>query len=115
MGHDPRGVVPRPRGPDAAGVPRGECRLLPCATFRRLHEEQPAGSHFAAGWGVARVDSTGRELQHAGSDGWWFAVIAIAPGRDAAIPAATNVGGTRGEQACDDAVRLGRALVLRPD
>ena len=92
---------------------RGDCRLLSCATFQRLHVEQPAGSHFAAGWGVARVDSGGPELQHAGSDGWWYAVIVISPARDAAILAATNVGGTRGAEVCDDAVRLGRRLVGR--
>ena len=92
---------------------RGDCRLLACPTFSRLHEEQPPGSHFAAGWGVARDDSIGTMLQHAGSDGWWYAAITIAPERDRAILIATNVGGERAEEACEDAYRLAWKAAFR--
>ena len=90
---------------------RGRCRLLSCASFDRLHAEQPPDSHFAAGWGVARGDSLGPELQHVGSDGWWYAVIVIAPNRDVAMLAAANIGGERGQDACMDAMMLARRRI----
>ena len=89
---------------------RGQCRLLSCASFARLHAEQPEGSHFAAGWGVTREDSGDVVLQHAGSDGWWFATIAIVPARDEAIVVAANIGGERGEPACRDATRMAQRV-----
>ncbi len=82
---------------------RGRCHLLSRESFRRLHAEVPPGSHFAAGWGVAHSDSLGTALEHAGSDGFWYAVIVLSSKLDAAILIATNVGPSRGERVCDDA------------
>jgi len=89
---------------------RGCCRLLSRDSFRRLHAETLPGSHFAAGWGVACDDTLGTLLEHAGSDGFWYAVILIAPRLDEAILTAANIGPARGEKACFDALRLALRL-----
>ncbi len=93
---------------------RGRCCLLSRESFRRLHAETPPRSHFAAGWGVMRSDSLGTTLVHAGSDGFWYAVIVVAPRLDAAILIATNIGVSRGERACDEGVRRMFRLVRGP-
>jgi CubicO group peptidase (beta-lactamase class C family) len=84
--------------------------LLSAESLARLHQAQPEGSAFAAGWGVARMESW-TELQHAGSDGWWFAAIVLDPGRDLALLAACNMGGAAGQEACDEALMAARGLV----
>lgn len=86
----------------------GRYRLLSPASFQRLHRETLPESSFASGWGVAREDSLGVLLEHVGSDGWWMAMIVLAPQRGVAFLAATNAGDASGEAACNDALRLGR-------
>ncbi len=88
---------------------QGRCRLLSRATFRHLHEAAP-GSAYACGWGAGTYEGLGPVLQHAGSDGSWYATIGLAPERSLAILTATNVGDPAGGQACGEAVA---ALVKR--
>jgi hypothetical protein len=52
---------------------------------------------------LERKWANGRTLMHNGSNTMFFAVIWAAPKRNCAIVVATNVGGDKAEQACDDA------------
>jgi CubicO group peptidase (beta-lactamase class C family) len=91
----------------ARGEPGG---WLAPATFALLHTPAP-GSSYAFGWGVAeRSWAGGRVLQHAGSNTMWYATVWIAPERNIALFAVTNVGGDAGAQGTDAAVA---ALVRR--
>jgi CubicO group peptidase (beta-lactamase class C family) len=65
--------------------------LLKPETFQQLHKDRYAQS-YALGWGVhERSWAGGLALQHSGSNTMWFANIWIAPQRNAALLAATNV------------------------
>jgi len=78
--------------------------LLEPASFTQLHRDH-FGQGYALGWGlVERSWAGGRALTHAGSNRRWYAVIWIAPARDAAFLAATNCGAEGGFGACDAAV-----------
>jgi CubicO group peptidase (beta-lactamase class C family) len=83
--------------------PRGD-KLLKPETFERLHTP-PAGGDYAMGWIVTeRPWAGGRVLAHSGSNTMWYATVFIAPKRDVAFLAVTNIGGTAGQQACDEAL-----------
>ena len=78
---------------------RGRGALLGAATYRFLHARQGEGE--ALGWSV-EADMAGRQgpiLQHAGSDGNWYAAVALFPetrdGVLAAANAARSMGGDR--------------------
>ena len=78
--------------------------LLGPDSFAKLHQPAP-GTDYAAGWGVAeRTWAAGGVLQHNGSNGYWWAVVWLAPERDLGFFAVTNVGGDPAAQATDDAV-----------
>jgi CubicO group peptidase (beta-lactamase class C family) len=72
---------------------RGRGRLMSAASYRFLHTGQmlPPGrkTAIAPGWGV-RTENYGRILTHTGSNGKWFAVIALAPDLQNGILTATN-------------------------
>jgi len=79
-------------------------RLLKAETYRRLHQGQAIGSSgdgYALGWMVVyrdwakgkRSGKRGRCLHHAGSNNSWYALVWIAPERDFAVLATTNIGG----------------------
>jgi CubicO group peptidase (beta-lactamase class C family) len=73
-------------------------------SFLKLHTP-PAGGDYAMGWAVAPRDwAGGNALTHAGSNTMFYAVIWIAPARDAAFVAATNCPGEEAAKACDEAV-----------
>jgi CubicO group peptidase (beta-lactamase class C family) len=84
---------------------RGENgRLLKGDTSRRLHKGQRINNstdEYALGWMVVyrqwakgkRRGDKGRCLHHAGSNNSWFALVWIAPERDFAVIAITNIGG----------------------
>jgi CubicO group peptidase (beta-lactamase class C family) len=72
---------------------RGHCRILLCETFQHLHSSSE--SRMACGWGVNRYDWAGAVLEHAGSEGSWYATIGIAPEKNFAILTAANEGGRR--------------------
>ena len=93
--------------------------LLSGDTFRILHDPVP-GESYAMGWKVAtRPWAGGTVLTHTGSNRQWFAVVWIAPGRDAAAVAVTNIGDNEGHAAStatDEAVAtlIGRYLQNSP-
>jgi CubicO group peptidase (beta-lactamase class C family) len=83
---------------------RTTARILGPASFAKLHTP-PAGGDYALGWVVLpREWAGGTALMHHGSNTRWFAVMWLAPAKDLAFVAATNVGGKNAEKACDAAV-----------
>ena len=89
---------------------RGSSDFLSATSWGKLHTAAP-GTGYALAWGVdQRTWAGGQAFAHSGSNAYWFAVAWIAPERDRAFVAVTNVGGVDGERATDQAVQ---ALVLR--
>jgi CubicO group peptidase (beta-lactamase class C family) len=79
----------------------GRGRLMTPATFKKLHTDI-AGQNYALGWGVAsRSWANGLTLSHAGSNNQWYSVIWLAPNKDAAMVALTNMGGNAARDATD--------------
>jgi len=71
----------------------GRRALLPAESYARLHSPlRGSTSVFTLGWGVRQDDGLGRLQFGAGSGGWFFVRIWIAPERDAAIVLASNSG-----------------------
>ena len=99
----------------AAWHARGErtgTATLKKESFVKLHTPAAGGS-YAMGWAVApRPWAGGNALTHAGSNTNFYAVIWIAPAKDAAFVAATNCPDDEAAQGCDEAVALliGRLL-----
>lgn len=90
---------------------RGPADLLQEAgAWQKLHT--PAeGQTYAMGWHVLeRPWAEGRALTHNGTNTMWYAVMWVAPERNAAFVAATNVESKGASQACDAAVS---ALIQR--
>jgi len=85
---------------------RGEEATLPADAFRKLHTPLSGDEQrYAFGWLVAERGWAGGEtLTHAGSNTMWFAVLWLAPNRDAAYLAATNVAHGSAFTACDAAI-----------
>lgn len=71
----------------------GEGRLLQPPTDRLLHAPVP-GTRLALGWGVR--NGTPETLTHTGSDGAWFAAVAMVPSRDNAVLVAANAAADAG-------------------
>jgi CubicO group peptidase (beta-lactamase class C family) len=78
--------------------------LLKAETYRRLHKGRPienSQDEYALGWLIVRRQwakgkkrgDKGRCLHHAGSNNSWYALVWIAPERDFAVIAVTNIGG----------------------
>lgn len=84
---------------------RGRPALLPAEFYTRLHSQLPsADGVFTLGWGVIQHEQLGRLHFGAGSGGWFFARIWIAPERDMAVVTLSNSG---------DAAAAMRELTLR--
>ena len=82
-------------------VPAGG--LLKAATLERLHTP-PEGGDYACGWVVLKRGwAGGNALMHNGSNTMWYVVMWLAPARNFAVIAATNVAGSDAEEGCDDA------------
>ncbi len=100
----------------AAWHARGESlgsAALKRESFVKLHTP-PAGGEYACGWAVApRPWADGNALMHAGTNLMFYAVMWIAPAREAAFVAATNCPGEPAEQACDEAVAAMIARYLK--
>jgi hypothetical protein len=76
--------------------------LLERATFKKLHTP-PRGGDYAGGWIVVeRGWAGGRALNHDGSNTMWYASTWLAPARDFATVAVTNLGGGPTAEACDE-------------
>jgi CubicO group peptidase (beta-lactamase class C family) len=72
---------------------QGEDGIVSAATFEKLHTPFPETT-YAQGWGVAERDwARGSTLSHNGSNTLWYHTVWLAPERDVAIVAATNVAG----------------------
>ena len=84
---------------------RGNSCLLTQSSFEKL--QSPISNPpppYAMGWMVAESEwAAGKVLSHAGSNGFWFAKVWIAPNRDLAILVACNKGGKEALAACDKA------------
>jgi CubicO group peptidase (beta-lactamase class C family) len=99
----------------AAWHARGETlgsSALKKESFAKLHTP-PSGGEYAFGWIVApRQWAGGNALTHNGSNTMNYAVMWIAPAKEAAFVAATNCSGAAAEKACDEAVAamIGRYL-----
>lgn len=77
--------------------------LLKSGSFRKLHTP-PAGQEYACGWlNLDRGWAGGKALMHNGSNTMWYLVMWLAPEKNFAVIAATNIAGTSAEQGCDDA------------
>jgi CubicO group peptidase (beta-lactamase class C family) len=85
---------------------RGEEQMLPAEVFQKLHTPlQDDEEAYAYGWIVTeRGWAGGKALTHAGSNTMWFAVIWLAPNKNAAYLAATNLGTNKAFLACDAAI-----------
>lgn len=84
--------------------------LLKPETLIRLHTPPPgadAGSpmdNYACGWVVLQRDwAGGTTLWHNGSNTMWYVVMWLAPKKDFAVIAATNIAGSDAEEGCDEA------------
>ena len=87
--------------------------LLSSESFSKLHQAAGDEEH-AIGWMIApRGWAGGNALSHAGSNTMWYAVMWVAPEKDAAFVAATNAGNNAARAACDQAVAALVQQVLR--
>lgn len=78
--------------------------LLKAESFRKLHTP-PADGDYACGWVSGKRDwAGGNAIWHNGSNTYWFVVMWLAPKKDFAVIAATNIAGTEASTACDEAV-----------
>ena len=76
--------------------------LLKAETFRKLHTP-PEGGNYACGWVVTKRGwAGGKTLMHNGSNTMWFLVMWLAPEKNFAVIAATNIAGPGAEKGCDD-------------
>lgn len=85
---------------------RGGGRLLESETAKVLHAPG-FGGEYAGGWLVTeRGWAQGPVLMHAGSNTMNYAVVWMAPRRNAAVLVATNQGGDAAREACDEAATV---------
>ena len=77
--------------------------LLKAETLARLHAPGQDGD-YACGWVVLqRGWAGGNALMHNGSNTMWYLVMWLAPEKNFAVIAATNIAGSDAEQGCDEA------------
>lgn len=82
---------------------RGEGKLLKPDSFMKLHTA--VSGDYALGWTILKRGwAGGTALWHNGSNTMFYALVWIAPQRNCAVLAATNVGGDKAFSACDEAV-----------
>jgi len=83
---------------------RAEPRLLTEETFNHLHHCLP-GQEYAFGWLVEERDWAGGDvLWHTGSNAMFYAVMWVAPDREATFVAATNAAYSEASDGCNDAI-----------
>ena len=84
--------------------------LLKPETLAKLHTPT-AGGDYACGWVVLQRDwAGGTALMHNGSNTMWYIVMWLAPEKNFAVIAVTNIAGNDAEQGCDDAAT---AMILK--
>jgi CubicO group peptidase (beta-lactamase class C family) len=69
-------------------------KLLAPATYRRMQTAQPGGGSAGLGWGIqpSLAGHAGPVLMHAGSDGNWYAIVALFPATESGVLAVANAG-----------------------
>jgi CubicO group peptidase (beta-lactamase class C family) len=83
---------------------QGESGIVSAETFEKLHTPFPETT-YALGWGVVEREwARGSTLVHSGSNTLWYHTIWVAPERDLAIVAVTNVAGEHTAMVVDIAV-----------
>lgn len=83
---------------------RAEPRLLTEESFNHLHQCAP-NQDYACGWLVQERDwAGGNVLWHTGSNAMFYAVMWVAPDREATFVAATNAAHSEADDACNAAV-----------
>ncbi len=83
---------------------RAEPRLLTEETFNHLHHS-PKDQDYAMGWMLDDRDwAGGNVFWHAGSNAMFYAVMWVAPERDATFVAATNAAYSEASDGCNDAI-----------
>ncbi len=81
-----------------------EPRLVSEETFAKLHKRVP-GQEYAMGWLVQDRDWAGGDVfWHTGSNAMFYAVMWVAPEKDAVFVAATNAAHEEADDACNEAV-----------
>ena len=76
--------------------------LLKPETLRKLHTP-PEGGDYACGWVVLKRGwSGGNALMHSGSNTMWYLIMWLAPEKNFAVIAATNIAGPGAEKGCDE-------------
>jgi CubicO group peptidase (beta-lactamase class C family) len=87
-----------------AGWEHGGKMLLSYHSFDKLHQAT-AGQEYGMGWLVQPRDwADGMTFWHTGSNAMFFAVMWVAPEKDAVFVAATNAAHEEADDACNDAV-----------
>jgi CubicO group peptidase (beta-lactamase class C family) len=87
-----------------AGAEHGGKMLLSYRGFRKLHQTV-AGQEYGMGWLVQQRNwADGVVLWHTGSNAMFYAVMWVAPAKDAVFVAATNAAHEEADDACNDAV-----------
>ncbi len=83
---------------------RGSGQLLKPETFEKIHTPA-SGQDYALGWIVSsRSWARGRTLSHTGSNTMFFTAVWVAPNRNFAVVASTNLGGEEAAKGVDHAV-----------
>lgn len=93
---------------------QGQGGIVSVETFATLHSPLPGGD-YGMGWIVTeRGWAGGRVLTHGGSNTLWYTMVWIAPEKDMAFFAATNVGGDVAGKALNEVIEMliGRHLAL---
>jgi hypothetical protein len=76
--------------------PLRDVKLMSDATFQKLHQP-PAGQEYAMGWAVGqRAWAGGPTWTHTGSNTMWFAVMWVAPEKQAGLRRGNKCGGRCG-------------------
>ena len=90
-----------------AGV-HGRGKLLKTATYQMMQTVQPGGGNTGLGWGVQEslAGHKGPVLMHAGSDGNWYAIVALFPGTESGALAVANAGEEMGGNAATKAALI---------
>lgn len=95
---------------------KGAGALLPASAYTTLHK--PQGDTAAAlGWGVRSTwpaDAPVRLLMHAGSNGYWNALIALSPDNESGVLIVANTGGAQVEAVQTAIVMTLMRDVVRP-
>jgi len=93
----------------------GSGKLLKAESYRQLHTPQ-GETIFALGWGVApqMAGRVGPVLTHSGSDGNWFAFVALFPTGDNGVLVVANAADSMGGDAAAKSIARAVMMTLAP-